>query len=211
MKTPPLSPEELLHRMAHHDDQSAFSELFTRYHSKLVVFALPFTRSRELAEEAVSDVFLKIWQKRATLVQVQNPASYLYVAVRNQALNYRQKVENQPSQPLEDLPAELMVELMTPERTLLQGELYAAIQQAVGKLPPQCQMVFRLVREEGLKYKEAADIMGISAKTVEVQMGIAIKKISQELQGHLPQRATGPNRVLRIALVLVALLPAAGW
>lgn len=211
METTLLPTEELLQRMALHDDQAAFSELFTRYYSKLVVFAMPFTRSRELAEEAVSDVFLKIWQKRTTLAQVHNPASYLYVAVRNQGLNYRQKAENQPSRPLEDLPAELMVELMTPERTMLHGELYTEIQQAVSKLPPQCQMAFRLVREDGLKYKEAADIMGISVKTVEVQMGIAIKKISQELQGHLPHRASGTNRIIRIALVLLSLLPAAGW
>ena len=211
MNTPPLSAEELLQRMAYHDDQMAFSELFTRYHAKLVAFAMPVARSRELAEEVVSDVFLKIWQKRATLTEVYNATSYLYTAVRNQALNYRQKAENQPGSPLEDLPAERMVELMTPERTMLHGELYAEIQQAVSKLPPQCQMVFRLVREDGLKYKEAADVMGISVKTVEVQMGIAIKKISQELQGHLPQRATSPNRIIRIALVLLALLPAAGW
>ncbi|MFD2786090.1 RNA polymerase sigma-70 factor [Hymenobacter rubripertinctus] len=211
METASLSAEELLQRMVLHDDQAALSELFTRYYAQLVAFALPLARSRELAEEVVSDVFLKVWQKRATLAEVQNPASYLYVAVRNQALNYRQKAENQPARPLEDVPTELLVELSTPERTMLYGELYAEIQQAVHKLPPQCQMAFRLVREDGLKYKEAAAVMGISVKTVEVQMGIALRKISHALQAHVPQRATGTNRIMRIALLVLALLPAAGW
>ncbi|GGG40600.1 RNA polymerase sigma-70 factor [Hymenobacter glacieicola] len=204
--------EELVQRMAA-DDRQAFALFFTRYHGKLVTFATLYVRSRELAEEAVSDVFLKLWQKRTTLVEVKNINSYLYIAVKNQALNYLQKAENQPGLSLDEVPMALTVELMTPERELLTSELQAEIQRAVDKLPPQCKIIFRLIREDGLKYKEVADIMGISVKTIEVQMGIAIKKISVELQDHLRMRssasASAANRVLRIALSLLPLLSGA--
>ncbi|MBX0291935.1 RNA polymerase sigma-70 factor [Hymenobacter sp. HSC-4F20] len=195
--------EELVQRIAA-DDRQAFALFFTRYHGKLLTFAMHYVRARELAEEAVADVFLKLWQKRATLTAVSHITSYLYIAVRNQALNYRQKMENQPNLSLEDVPLGLTVEPMTPERELLTVELQAQIQAAVDKLPPQCKAIFRLIREDGLKYREVAEIMGISAKTVEVQMGIAIKKISAELHHYVRLRAsptaTAANRVLRIAL-----------
>lgn len=208
--SPPI--EELVQRMAGNDRQ-AFALFFTRYHGKLITFALHYVRARELAEEAVADVFLKLWQKRATLPEVSNLTSYIYIAVRNQALNYRQKIENQPTLSLDDVPLGLTVEPMTPERELLTAELQAHIQAAVDKLPPQCQTIFRLIREDGLKYREVAEIMGISAKTVEVQMGIAIKKISAELHHYVRLRAspaaTAANRVLRVALgVALALLGA---
>lgn len=195
--------EELVRRMAT-DDRQAFARFFSHYHGRLLKFALLYVRSRELAEEAVSDVFLKLWQKRTTLVEVHNLNSYLYIAVKNQALNYLQKVGNQPGVSLDEVPMALTVELMTPERELLTAELQAEIQRAVEKLPPQCKIIFRLIREDGLKYKEVAEIMGISVKTIEVQMGIAIKKISVELQQHLQMRssasASAANRILRIAL-----------
>lgn len=201
----PVAPttEALLARMAA-DDRQAFAQFFTRYHAPLLKFAQQYVRVRELAEEVVSDVFLKLWQKRATLVEVANITSYLYIAVRNQALNYVQKAENQAGVSLDDVPVQCTVELMTPERALLASELQAAIHQAVENLPPQCKIIFRLVREDGLKYKEVAEIMGISVKTIEVQIGIAIKKISQELHTHLPMRdsasASAANRMMRIAL-----------
>ncbi|UOQ75460.1 sigma-70 family RNA polymerase sigma factor [Hymenobacter sp. 5516J-16] len=130
--------EELVQRMAA-DDRQAFALFFTRYHGKLVTFATLYVRSRELAEEAVSDVFLKLWQKRAALVEVKNLNSYLYIAVKNQALNYLQKAENQPSLALDEVPTALTVELMTPERELLTSELQAEIQRAVDKLPPSAK------------------------------------------------------------------------
>ncbi|RSK37684.1 RNA polymerase sigma-70 factor [Hymenobacter metallilatus] len=211
MKILAPTTEDLLHRMATADDPQAFALFFTRFHSPLLGFAMRYVRGRELAEEVVSDVFLKVWHKRASLPTIQNISSYLYVAVKNQALNYLQKAENHPTQELEEVPAALQVEDMTPERTLLTQELYHEIQRAVQKLPPQCQTIFRLIREDGLKYREVADILELSVKTVEVQMGIAIKKISAELQHHLPQGRPGAGGGQRLAVWLGPLLPLAYW
>ncbi|TGE25819.1 RNA polymerase sigma-70 factor [Hymenobacter aquaticus] len=195
----------LLHRIATADDRRAFEQFFTLYYPRLLKFAQFYVKSRELAEEVVSDVFFKLWQKRATLPEVKNMDSYLYISIKNQSLNYLQKAENQPAIPLEDLPAYLSVETLTPERTLLVSELQAEIHRAVDKLPPQCKIIFKLIREDGLKYKEVAEILGISTKTIEVQIGIAIKKISVDLQAHLAARQA-PPRVLRIAQALIPLL-----
>lgn len=210
MTTPTPTTEDLLLRMASADDRQAFGVFFTRYHAPLVTFALPYVKARELAEEVVADVFLKLWNKRALLPAIQSINSYMYVAVKNQALNYRLRAENQPTLTLEDVPAAHPVDHLTPERTLLTQELQADITRAVNALPPQCQAIFRLVREDGLKYKEVADIMGLAPKTVEVQMGIALKKIGLELRQHLSDRAA-PGRTLRIAGLLLPLLLAAGW
>ncbi|WP_052346755.1 RNA polymerase sigma-70 factor [Hymenobacter swuensis] len=205
METTTPSTENLLQRMATADDRQAFGLFFTRYHAPLVTFALQYVKARELAEEVVSDVFLKLWNKRETLPAIQSITSYLYVAVKNQALNYRLRVENQPTLALDDVITEHPVDIMTPERTLLTQELQADITRAVNSLPPQCQAIFRLVREDGLKYKEVADIMGLAPKTVDVQMGIAIKKISVALRQHLADQSR-PGRTLRIAGLWLPLL-----
>ncbi|MBT2558602.1 RNA polymerase sigma-70 factor [Hymenobacter sp. ISL-91] len=206
-----LPPTALLvHRIATADDRRAFGELFNFYHPRLLKFSLLYVKSRELAEEVVSDVFFKIWQKRATLPEVKNLDSYLYISIKNQSLNYLQKAENQPTVALDDLPAHLTVETLTPERTLLVSELQAEIHRAVEKLPPQCKIIFKLIREDGLKYKQVAEILGISVKTIEVQIGIAIKKISADLQAHLAAGRPGATRTLRLAQALVPLLLAGG-
>ncbi|MCA8833068.1 RNA polymerase sigma-70 factor [Hymenobacter pini] len=206
--TPSL--QELIRRIAN-DDRRAFELFFTQNYNSLLRFALRYVRGRELAEEVVSDVFVKLWQKRASLPEVQHPVSYLFVAVKNQALNYLQKAENQPTAELEEVPVAWQTDYMTPERTLLTEELYQDIQRAVHKLPPQCQTIFRLVREEGLKYREVAEILNLSVKTVEVQMGIALKKISADLQHHFTQRPGQGNSTMRIALWLLPLLTAAQY
>lgn len=205
METTTPTTEELLQRMASADDRQAFGLFFTRYHAPLVTFALQYVKARELAEEVVSDVFLKLWDKRAALPAIQSIKSYIYVAVKNQALNYRLRAENQPTLALEDVTADQPIDNMTPERALLTQELQDDITRAVNSLPPQCQAIFRLVREDGLKYKEVADIMGLAPKTVEVQMGIAIKKISTALRQHLADQSV-PGRTLRIAGLLLPLL-----
>ena len=205
MDFPALSAELLLHRIATADDRRAFEQFFNRYYARLLKFSLTYVKSRELAEEVVSDVFVKLWQKRTGLLEIKSIDSYLYISVKNQSLNYLQKSENQPTTPLEDVPAAYTTETLTPERTLLASELQAEIFRAVERLPPQCKIIFKLIREDGLKYKEVAEIMSISVKTIEVQIGIAIKKISVDLRAHLvAKRAPAP--LMRIAQALGPLL-----
>ena len=205
--------DQLLHRIATADDRRAFEQFFSRYYSRLLKFATLHVHSRELAEEIVSDVFVKIWQRRTALLDIKSMDSYLYTAIRNQSLNYLQKSDSQHTLSLDEATVPLQVDGGSPERTLLLSELQGEISHAVDRLPPQCKIIFKLIREDGLKYKEVAEILGISTKTIEVQIGIAIKKLTAALQGHLAgQRNTGSSRTaLRIGLpLLAAVLLAAG-
>ncbi len=206
MDSSALSTELLLHRIATADDRRAFEQFFSRYYARLLKFSLAYMKSRELAEEVVSDVFLKLWQKRTGLPEIKSLDSYLYISVKNQSLNYLQKSGNQPTTSLDEVSAFHTVENCTPERTLLASELQAEIFRAVERLPPQCKIIFKLIREDGLKYKEVSEIMGISVKTIEVQIGIAIKKISVDLRGHLVARRAPAAPLMRIAQALAPVL-----
>ena len=86
----PASPhiQDLQQRIAQYDDQSAYKELFAQFYKSLQQFAVSFVRSPEVAEEIVSDVFIKVWKKRAGLNRIHNLKLYLFISTKNGALNY---------------------------------------------------------------------------------------------------------------------------
>jgi RNA polymerase sigma-70 factor (family 1) len=168
---------ELQNRIAFSDDQRAYRELFTEFYSCLHRFALGFVKSKQTAEEIVSDVFIKIWEKRKGLEKVANLKLYLYVATRNTSLNYLEK-QKQTEPFLRDFTGtEEKSADLNPEQLMITAEMLTRIHQAIDHLPPKCKMVFKLIKEDGLKYKEAAEILQISVKTVENQLAIALQKI----------------------------------
>src|SRR5699024_9054959 len=102
-------------------DQEALEELFEKYYYRLCDFAFGYVRSIQLAEEVVSDVFLKVWQKRSTLTATGNFKAYLFTAVRNQALNYVKK-EQRPVDSLDGLPPQAARKQYQPDEQLLLKE-----------------------------------------------------------------------------------------
>lgn len=170
----------LLEKISRDSDQLAFRQLFMQYSDRLIVFAASLLPSREEAEEAVSDVFVKIWQHRAGLTSIQHFNTYLYTAVRNTAYNYRERAGRTP----EILPGEhIQVAVNTwsasPEEMLISKENLRKIELAINALPPRCKLIFRLVKEDGLKYREVATILNISINTVNTQMALALKKLGE--------------------------------
>jgi RNA polymerase sigma-70 factor (ECF subfamily) len=171
-----LHIQELQQRIALYDDQGAYKELFALFYKSLQQFAISFVRSPESAEEIVSDVFIKVWKKRAVLHRIQNLKLYLFVSTKNGALNYlrtQKKVFLQPEQYF----IQLQSIYFDPEKLMLTAEMMNRVQKAINDLPPRCQLIFKLVKEDGLKYREVADLLQVSLKTVENQMSIAIRKI----------------------------------
>jgi len=167
---------ELQQRIALYDDQSAYKELFAHFYMSLQQFATTFIRSPEVAEEIVSDVFIKVWKKRAGLNRILNLKLYLFISTKNGALNYlrtQKKIFLQPEQYL----VQLQSIYFNPEKLMLTAEMMNRVQKAINDLPPRCQLIFKLVKEDGLKYREVADLLHVSLKTVENQMTIAIRKI----------------------------------
>lgn len=159
-------------------DATAYKGLFILYHPKLVKFSYSFTHCKEAAEEIVSDVFLKIWLRRKSLTQIANLHLYLYVSAKNLSFNYLLKQKRVRTFSLDQVNAEFNGVGLNPEQIFISGELYQRIHFAVSHLPPKCHLIFKLIKEDGLKYKQVAELLGLSVKTVECQMSIALRKIS---------------------------------
>jgi RNA polymerase sigma-70 factor, ECF subfamily len=164
----------ILFRHIKSGDEQALEVLFTKYYRKLCAFAYFFVKNKETAEELVADVFIKIWQKRQEIDISSNVQGYLYKVTRNQALAYLQKTNHQHNF-LSVIPASLSVDVITPEDNLIAEELTHSLDNMVQTLPDHCRLIFQLHKNEGLKYKEIAGLLQISVKTVENQMGKALK------------------------------------
>lgn len=165
-------------------DEVAFELLFRSYYPRLCRFTLRLIRDFSDAEQLVQDVFLNVWQMRESWSPRGTIRSYLYRAAKNQALNYLKhrrvvgSVEEFEEQSAEIARASLQEDY---ERK----ELMVAVQQAIELLPPRCKLVFALHRQDGLTYSEIADVLDISVKTVETQIGRALKILRKILKPYL--------------------------
>jgi RNA polymerase sigma-70 factor (ECF subfamily) len=188
-------PEALADRLKN-GDQQAFRILFDCFSPGLMAFAAAMLKNREAATEVVDEVFVKLWRNRAQAGDIDNWKVYLYTAVKNTALNYLAKqAQRQVTASFDHLDIQLQ-DNYSPEQQMITAELFSKIQSAVNELPPRCKMIFKLVREDGLKYKEVAAILNISVNTVDAQMVIAVKRISEKVKMHaefLPGKALKKN------------------
>lgn len=171
-------------------DESAFTQLYLRFGKKLTQFALNLVRSKETAEELVEDVFVKLWSNRAHITDIDNITVYLYVAVKNRSLNaLSQKAHELVSAPFDFLETTVDDFASDPYELMITSEMLERMRRAVDTLPPRCKMIFKLIREDGLRYKEVADILNISVNTIDVQMAIAIRKICSVLHISRPGKS----------------------
>jgi RNA polymerase sigma-70 factor (family 1) len=182
------SINQLCLQIAEHDDEAAFGELFKVYYPKLLLFTESILKSREPAEEAVEDVFLKLWENRKVLPAISNLNYYLLVAAKHKALDYLEKIKRQAVISLDEVEVEFGDIPINPENTLISIENIRIIQTIINDLPPRCKLIFRLIKEDGLKYREVADLLNVSVKTVETQMTLALSKIGAALQARLPSQ-----------------------
>lgn len=167
--------------IALNDSQTAFRSLFVAYYTKLLRFASLYTEAMEDAEECVSDAFMDIWENRQKLTTVQNVEAYLYTVVRYKAIS-KFRMEKHQQVELDENYIDLFKHTeTTPEDDLISKEMVEQINQAINSLPDKCKIAFKLVREDKMKYKEAATIMNISVKTLEAHVTTAVKKIRQIL------------------------------
>ena len=166
-------------------DITAFEMLFRTYYQPLCNYAYTFVQDRDEAEEIVQSTFLNVWEKRDNLSIHTGVKPYLYAMVRNASLNVlkHEKIKQQHVT-MELAVAERSVESVT--RTVMASELETKIYKAMDKLPEQCRLVFKLSRFEELKYSEIAEQLNISIKTVENQMGKALKIMRDQLKDYLP-------------------------
>ena len=165
-------------------ETSAFDAIFRANYALLVRVAEAMLRDRASAEEIAQDVMLELWRRRESLDVTESVRGYLLQATRNRALNaIRHRAIERRSEPQ---LADGVSRLPATDSAVREREIEVAIHAAIAELPDRCRQVFELSRIEGLKYAEIATRLGISVKTVEVQMGKALRILRERLRSWLP-------------------------
>jgi len=157
----------------------AFEQLFKRYYQALCSYATQLLQDHDVAEEIVQDFFVKFWEKRNSITIETSLKNYLFRSVKNLSLN-RIKHEKIKIQHAQHVIAE--AEFTDHDDQFLEVDLRKDIEESIAALPEKRREIFRLSREEGLKYREIAEKLNLSVKTVETQMGLAIKSLREKLK-----------------------------
>jgi RNA polymerase sigma-70 factor (ECF subfamily) len=166
----------------HSGDELAFDALFRAWYTPLVRYACSFTEGDlEEAEELVQETFAKFWVQRSTLDVQHSAKAYLYRMVHNHALN-RLRAHRTHDRYTDFQTRQMAQAYETPAED---PDLQHRVKTVLEKLPAQCRQVFELSRFEELKYREIADHLGISIKTVETHMGKALRIMRLELAEYL--------------------------
>ncbi len=188
-----------LFQQIHEGNRAAFNELFLLYYDRLIGFARQYTKQSENAEEIVSELFVKIWMKRDDLVNILNPEVYLFVSVKNAGLNLIRSNKKRKLLFPEEVEA-APEKIGSDNNTVIETkELSIFLDQAVNNLPEQRRIIFKLIKEEGLKSKQVAEILSISNRTVENQLYKAVKTLADVVSGYLgyhPQHQISKKQAL---------------
>jgi RNA polymerase sigma-70 factor (ECF subfamily) len=168
------------------DDEAALEALFRAEYDGLCAFVERYVRGAAVAEELVQEIFLRLWRRRGVLPPAAVTRAYLYAAARNGAVQHirharvdlrwreAKAVGERPEPASQAADADLMV-----------GELAEAAERAVASLPERCRMVYTLSRQQGLRYAEIAETLGIAPGTVEIHMNRAFKLLRGKLAPYL--------------------------
>ena len=173
-----MDDRELLQRVQA-GDEGAYDAVFRSWYPVLVRVATALLRDEDAAEEVAQDVMVQFWNRRQAVDADMPLKPYLLRAVRNRALNHLRHLRVRRE-------SEKDVEAMynapgTADQPVAAKELGAAVKVAVADLPPRCREIFELSRVDGLKYSEIAEALEISEKTVEAQMGKALRILRERL------------------------------
>ncbi|AOM77099.1 RNA polymerase sigma-70 factor [Pedobacter steynii] len=173
-------------------DRAAFNQLFFLYYDKLLSFARQYTKQQESAEEITSELFVRLWLKRDRLSKVVKPEVYLYVSIKNACLNLIRS-ERKRHLLFTKFPGDQSFEEPLDDNYVGTDdkELVRLMNQAIAALPEQRKIIFRLVKEQGLKSNAVAEILGISVRTVENQLYKAVKSLADSISGYLGYHPQG--------------------
>jgi len=183
-----------------------FVRLVKNYDSPLTNFAKSYVKNNEVAEEIVSDVFFALWKKKGDTDNIDNIESYLYVSTKNHCINYlNSKIGQNKLQTQNTTSFDFLIENFDPEKILLNKEKAEVLNKAIEALPHSCKVVFDLVKQQGMRQKQVADIMDISVKTVENQIARAVKKLRFALQKYHNNKDKGNSRFAVLAISIIIL------
>jgi RNA polymerase sigma-70 factor, ECF subfamily len=185
MSSPEIPENERILRLLQQTDEVKFMEaLFKAYYNPLCRTAFRVVNDRDTAEDLVQEVFVKVWNNRQALQINTSLKAYLHRSTINTALNYLEKNKRQVNLEAEDLikaaPATNQL-----EEQLSFKEVENRVEEAINALPPACRTIFVLSRYENMSYQEIANTLNLSIKTVENQMGKALKTMREYLKVYI--------------------------
>lgn len=203
---------DILNRIADKDDQEAFKVFFALYHPKLMAFAILFVKSHHHAEDIVSDTLVQLLKQRQKIFRMEHFEGYLFLMIKNQALNFLKKKSNRMVSAEDYSEKDQMTsEYLDPLQKILDAELRERLFEVTEALPPRRKMVYKLVKDEGLKYKEVAQLMDVSVRTVENHLDAAVKDVKQAIKAYLSEKQSDTpiiklKRTLSISITILCSL-----
>ena len=176
--------ESIFHQVKNNNEK-AFEVLFKKYYAPLCKYVYTYLKDKDESENITQEVFITIWNNKEQIAINTSVSSYLYRSVRNHAINFLKKSTRYSVESIENMPG---FEIANEESEIDEDtffEMEKKISEAIDSLPDRCREVFKLSRVDGLKYKEIAEQLDISIKTVETQMSIALKRMRDILSPDL--------------------------
>ncbi len=176
--------DNTLIRQIQNGDKDAFRTLFMKYFAKLCAFVHTIVRSNEKAEDVVQKVFVKFWEKRKIIQISQTVFGYLLSACKNESFNLMKTEKTRER--YEQIYVKNYKHIIENEAKLNNDKpISEIVNKAIEELPEKCKNIFKLSKQEGLSYQEIATYLSVSEKTVENQIGIALKKLRESLKPHI--------------------------
>lgn len=177
--------KKLVHEIAVNNDEIAFRGFFDHYYAKLLHFSFLILRNNDLAKDVVLEVFEKVWEQRSGLINIKDIGKYLLVLVKNKSIDQLRRRKELIA--IEDVNTDISeaIVISHPENLFLDQELVERLNAAVLNLPEKCRLVYRLVKEEGLKYKEVSELLNLSTKTIDNHIHNAMSSIRREIGVYL--------------------------
>ncbi len=184
------------------DLDSYFEKIYREYFRRLFAYALTITKSKTLAQDIVSDVFFNLWNSREDLYSIKELKSYLFASVKNRSIS---ALTSNPVRFQRDDYNEALssVDKVDPEELMIGNELHEFIRHSIDTLPPQCQLVFNMVKGQRLQHNEVAKELGISTQTVKYHVSTALKKLKKDLETHFSE-AKVIHWIARVVITLIA-------
>lgn len=189
----PIGNEMFILRELQKGSSRAFDFIFNEYYASLSRFAYSFVKDQDKAENLVQEVFIKLWEKRDNLANIENLGAYLMSMVRNQSIDSIRKEKASSKAVLNLHPEESG---NTTEEQISRNEFEEKLLQSLLKLPERCRMAFEMSRFDGIPNKEIAQKMEISVKGVEALIGRSLKLLRTDLEEFLPSSQKGRGAVL---------------
>ena len=186
MSKPEFYTDEHALKELSRSNPEAYRYLFDRYFSALCNFLVAYLHNRNISEEIALDIFTILWEKRAQIDIRQSLKGYLFTSAKNRAISHIRKEKREIFSQLE-VNHPVIDQQPDSHNSLENQELHLIIRKAIDELPERSRMIYKMAWEEDLSYKAIAEKLAISPKTVENQMGIALKKLRQQLQPYYRQ------------------------